>query len=519
MWLIAMICLVKVYCSRVLLYNQPMVSSLPQVEQIRHRFLRWLALGILAWLLATLPLPIAAGLVGVTAGAILFLRWPWLLWIGLAVVLPVSSGIKFGPLSATDVGVAAGVALWFVDGVRRRTLRLELSPEVVAVLVYVGALLLALYGAQNLGEAVAEVLKWVEVAVVILLVRQMLPPDKRQWLVVALLIGGISQGLLGLYQFIFRIGPDWFIILGRFMRASGSFHQPNPYAGYLGLCFPVAASLAIWHWHHLWQARCQNLKSKIQDLGFVGWALFYTGATGVIAAGLLASWSRGGWLGAATTTVLMLTLHSRRSMVLGVSGALVLLFVFLLSNALPIWVPAPVLARFQDIPAYFGLTDVLSQPVTDENFAIIERLAHWVAAVRMWESAPWLGIGPGNYNTVYPMVSLPQWEEPLGHAHNIYLNTLAESGLIGFAAYLGLWIVVLLWVWRQRWSAVDKHTGWRAALAIGILGVVGHSLVHNFFDNLFVQGIYLQLAFWLALLGQRAAKGVDQEKLCVTPER
>jgi hypothetical protein len=24
--------------------------------------------------------------------------------------------------------------------------------------------------------------------------------------------------------------------------------------------------------------------------------------------------------------------------------------------------------------------------------------------------------------------------------------------------------------------------------------------VHNFFDNLFVQGIYLQMAFWLALV-------------------
>jgi O-antigen ligase len=163
-------------------------------------------------------------------------------------------------------------------------------------------------------------------------------------------------------------------------------------------------------------------------------------------------------------------------------------------------VPAPVAARFQDIPAYFGLTDVLSQPVTDENFAIIERLAHWVAAGRMWESAPWLGVGPGNYNTVYPTVNLPRWDEPLGHAHNIYLNTLAESGLVGFAAYLCLWLVVILWLWRQRRRALQRQAGWTTALIIGIIGVIGHSLVHNFFDNLFVQGIYLQMAFWLALV-------------------
>lgn len=491
-----------------------MSSSLPQLEQIRHRLLFWLALGILTWFLATLPLPIAGGLVAATAGAVLLLRWPWLLWIGLAALLPVSSGIKLGPLSMTDVAVAAGVALWFVDGVRRRTLRLALSPEVVAILAYVGALLLALYGAQNLSEAVVEVLKWVAVAVVILLVRQMLPPTKRQWLVVALLVGGIGQGLLGLYQFIFRIGPDWFIILGRFMRASGSFYQPNPYAGYLGLCLPVAASLALWHWNQLWQAGIQNPKSKIQDITPILWPLFYTIATGVIAAGLFASWSRGGWLGAAAGAMIVLTLRSRQAMALGVSGALVLIFVLLLGSALPSWVPAPVADRFQDIPAYFGLTDVLSQPVTDENFAIIERMAHWVAAVRMWENAPWLGIGPGNYNTVYSTVNLPRWDEPLGHAHNIYLNTLAESGLVGFVAYLCLWLVVILWLWQQRNRALRRQAGWTSALIIGILGVIGHSLVHNFFDNLFVQGIYLQMAFWLALLGGYSAEAGNKPEEC-----
>lgn len=485
-------------------------GTLPQLEYWLRQSAIWLALGSLAWLLATLPLPIAAGLVGAATGAFLLLRWPWLLWLGLAVVLPVSSGIKFGPLSATDVGVAAGLALWFVDGVRRRSLQLTFSPVVVALLVYVGALLLALYGAQNLGESVAEVFKWGETALVILLVHQMLPATKRQWLVAALLLGGIGQGLLGLYQFVYRIGPDWFIILGRFMRASGSFHQPNPYAGYLGLCLPVAASLALWYWHRLWQARNQYPISNTQYLGFVLWALFYTGATSVIAAGLLASWSRGGWLGMVAGAAIVLTLRSRQAMMLGVGGGLLLLFIFLLGSALPSWIPAPVAARLQEIPAYFGLTDVLSQPVTDENFAVIERLAHWVAAVRMWESAPWMGVGPGNFNTVYPLVNLPRWEEPLGHAHNIYLNTLAESGLIGFTAYVGLWIVVILWLWRQRRNAFGERASWTAALTIGVLGVVGHSLVHNVFDNLFVQGSYLQLAFWLALLGQKAAKGANQ---------
>ena len=493
------------------------IVSLP-IERVIRACLPWLGLSLLAWLLATLPLTVVAGLLGATTGLFLLLRWPWLLWLGLAVALPVSSGIKVGPLSVTDVGLAAVVMLWFMEGVRQRTLRLTFSPVIVGLLLYVGALLLALHGALNLGEALAEVVKWGEVAVVLLVLRQMLPPQQTHWFVAALLVGGAGQALLGLYQFIFQIGPEWFIILGRFMRASGSFHQPNPYAGYLGLCLPVAASLTLWSWNRFWFSLPENPKSKIPNPKFLLWALFYTISTGIIALGLLASWSRGGWMGAVIGLTLVVVLRSRRAMMLGVGGVVVLLIAILLGSTLPAWIPAPVTARLQDIPAYFGLGDVLNQPVTDENFAVIERVAHWVAALRMWEQAPWVGVGPGNYATVYPTVRLLRWEEPLGHAHNIYLNTLAESGLIGLSAYGLLWLIVIGWLWRQRRVALERQAHWVAALALGSLGVIGHSLVHNLFDNLFVQGSYLQVAFWLAALHGATPAPTDTPVVTVSRE-
>lgn len=488
-----------------------MIAVSPQVgrklENLSRKTVAWLGVAILAWLVATLPLRMVAGAIGAATLGILLLRWPWLIWLGLAIALPVSSGSKIGPLSLTDIGLAAALALWLLDGVRRRTLRLTFSPLVGAVLGYVAALILSLIGALNLGEALAEVVKWIQVALVLLVLRQMMPRQQTHWLVAALLLGGVGQALLGLYQFIFQIGPEWFIILGRFMRASGSFGQPNPYAGYLGLCLPVAASLALWAWQRLWQPVDQSMgqsMAKTATVSFLWWALFYTAATILIGAGLLASWSRGGWMGAAGGLAIVLTLRSRQAMLAGLAGTLLLVVTMLVNSALPQWIPAPIAARLQDIPAYFGMTDVLNQPVTDENFAVIERIAHWVAALRMWEQAPWVGIGPGNYATIYPTVRIPRWEEALGHAHNIYLNTLAESGLIGFGMFLLIWLVAIRWTWRQHMIArrvnADWHDSWRAALAIGLLGVIGHSLVHNFFDNLFVQGIYLQVAFWLAAL-------------------
>ena len=49
---------------------------------------------------------------------------------------------------------------------------------------------------------------------------------------------------------------------------------------------------------------------------------------------------------------------------------------------------------------------------------------------------PWLGVGFGNYGAAYEEYALINWPDPLGHAHNYYLNLVAEIGFIGLGAYL-----------------------------------------------------------------------------------
>lgn len=447
----------------------------------------------LAWMLATLPLPLIGLVLAGATGALLLLRHPWLIWPGIGLVLPITSGLKWGPLSATDLLLAAAIAHWFADGVRRGSLRLEPPALTGWIGLYLAALLLATYAAADLTEAAREVIKWIELLLVVWLVGQTLTGDQCRWLALALLTGGALQGAYGLYQFIFRIGPDAFVLLGRFMRAAGSFHQPNPYAGYLGLSLPVAVSLALWGWQRLVDLAAPGRERTTALL----WALLYSGLTGLLAGGMLASWSRGGWLGAAVGVGLVIVLRSRRMLLAGLAAGLALLLLGVLGGLNPAVVPAPIAERLADVPAYLGvgIQEIVRQPVTDENFSVIERLAHWLAAVRMWETAPWLGVGPGNYATVYPAVRLPLWEGALGHAHNIYLNVLAETGLIGLAAYLLMWAGVVVWLWRQTRRAAPAS--WQRALLVGVLGVVAHLSVHNLFDNLYVQGIQLHIALWL----------------------
>ena len=502
-----------------------MVSPIPSVSE--QGFLRQATaltlLLALALALAIGPLRLLLPAVAATAVGLLLLRWPWLVWPLVGAALPVSSGVRVGPLTGTEGLLAAAVVLWLVDGVRQSRnqagkLQLAWRPRLVllALALYLAAQGLSLLRAPNLAEGVAEMVKWAEFALVLLVVPQMVGRAQARWLVAGLLLGGVAQALLGIYQFVFRIGPPWFLILGRFMRASGSFDQPNPYAGYLGLTLPVAASLSLW-------ALGQWRNRDAQGRQLAAWLdlLFYAGATALLGAALLASWSRGGWLGALAGIGVVIALRTRGTVALAVVGVALLLAA---GGPLAAVVPAPVAERFADLPEFIGVSSdpvvqqigIFRQPVTDANFAVLERLAHWEAARRMWMGSPWLGIGTGNYAVVYPEVNIRRWQEPLGHAHNIYLNTLAETGLIGLLAFLGFWLSAALFVarraFRQPFNTAWNETAtsnkqyaisnisWNRALALGVLGVLAHLAVHNVFDNLFVQGMYLHVALWLAAL-------------------
>ncbi len=208
------------------------------------------------------------------------------------------------------------------------------------------------------------------------------------------------------------------------------------------------------------------------------------------------SWARGAWLGLAAAVVVMtaaVIVRRGRTAVLGVA-LVALLFYFLLAGGLTV-VPPSIFQRVSDFVPYLSVVDVRGVEITDANFAVLERMAHWQSALAMWTDHPWLGVGIGNYEPVYPRYALPLWPLPLGHAHNYYLNIGAEAGILGFVAYLLLWGAALAVSWRST----RRAWGWYWGVALGVLGVVVHLSVHNFFDNLYVHAMYLHVAILLGI--------------------
>ena len=492
--------------------------------------------------IALLPLSWVLYLILATGALVVILLRPVVGLYLLVFAIPFGS-LREVSLGVLNIGGAEALAVltvtaWVVQMLARREIKTVLAPLVLPLLLFLSVASLSVMGALSLQWSGKGLLIWVEVLAVYLLVVNLVDFREARVIVILVLLAGCLEALLGIYQFFGRVGPEGFVLMDRFMRAYGTFDQPNPYGGYLALILPLAVGLF-------------TARAARRDLwALIGWALASV-SLALMGAALVMSWSRGAWLGFAAGLALVamaglwykafspvkggilgglsgavlgsLWLNaagvgkllapvvgalSGLGMGMGVSASLrhrwlwmlaavvLLLVVMLIALGGDQLVPTVVAQRFSDFIPYLRLQDVRGLHVTDENFAVVERLAHWEAALGMLQDRPLLGVGIGNYVPVYPAHALPGWRDPLGHAHNYYLHVAAETGLVGLAAYLFL----LFACFRQGWLAVRSLTGIHQGVALGILGVLGAFAVHSLFDNLYVHGMNIHLAMLLGLL-------------------
>jgi O-antigen ligase len=214
---------------------------------------------------------------------------------------------------------------------------------------------------------------------------------------------------------------------------------------------------------------------------------------GVLVAGLVASLSRGAWVGAAIGALAMplaaaLALGRRaRVAALALVGAGALVVVLGAAGLLPNFVAA----RLASITRYLGAFDAGAVAVTPENFAVVERMSQMQAGWRMFMAHPLTGVGPGNYSVAYPQFAVGQWHASRGHAHNYYLHMAAEAGAAGLLAYLALLAAV---VWQAIAILRRAKSTFCHSVAIGCCGIIAAVAGHNLFENLHVLSMGIQVA-------------------------
>ncbi len=439
--------------------------------------------------------------------------------VALVILKPLSAflllpfGIAFGSLASisalrvnigpTDLLVGALSARWLMD--HRHTLhsmQLQFRADrwraasqheraqiavFLALATYLVVVCLSMVVAADRVAAFKEIIKWSEVLVIVALSASYLRAEWHVRMVVWATIGAaVAEALLGYAQWVMatgQAGPS-----GENLRVFGTFAQPNPYGGFINFGLLLALTLAIFG---------RDFRERWLAAG-----------AGVLLLGAQAlAGSRGALLGLLVALIMMVTIGWRRERLATIVAAVSIPLVAIgwLTNVVPARVQQTVLAQLR-------VSDALNGTVTSANFSTVERLAHWIAGLRMFAAHPILGVGAGNYDATYAMYALPDWPDALGHAHNYYINAAAETGILGLVAFLALTSATLY----LGWYAVS-HTGLSGALpssqraiALGLFGAVVALAVHNLTDDLFVHAMELQFALTLgcliALLRMSAAR-------------
>jgi O-antigen ligase/cytochrome c-type biogenesis protein CcmH/NrfG len=228
---------------------------------------------------------------------------------------------------------------------------------------------------------------------------------------VVVVLGVVAVGMAAYQRW---VDPEW-LMLGRrqapqfFGRSSGPFGIPNSLAALLLLLLPPALAVGL--------GRTASPGRRMAALGLA--ALF--------AYGLFLTISRGAWLGLALALAAWPLLVRGRSLAgrLAISGGIL---AGLIATGVALYQLAP------------GVRLRMDQFVADGGERT--RPIMWRIAWSIFREHPATGGGAGSYNVLLEKFRPENFQDDAQWAHNDYLNTLSDYGLVGFVLLFGAAAVI-----------------------------------------------------------------------------
>ncbi len=353
------------------------------------------------------------------------------------------------------------LAVWSVRLVLdRQPIRVRLNPGVYflgAVLVVVGIQLLPFAPAsiRSIDPFLTYLgfLHLLSLGVIYFLVINTVTTRERLRLAVSAL--ALWGGVIALYAVIQHfMGQGQYAALRKLSVAApfGTFVNRNHFAGFAEMIAPIALALATFR------------RSKGDDT-----RIFFAIAGILIFLALILSGSRGGWLAAVILVVCFASLATRewKQSPQITAGGLLLIPVMV---GMGVW--------------WMGVEPLAARlNANDQDTAQLKeigRFAIWKNTMSLVRERPVLGTGLGTYEIAYPRWDRSDGRFRVEQAHNDYLQSLAELGVVGGAIVLGF----LGWLFYRMWKGFHDRTTpsqvrW---IRIGCLsGCVG-LLVHSFVD-------------------------------------
>ncbi|MGC9610781.1 MAG: O-antigen ligase family protein [Minisyncoccia bacterium] len=137
------------------------------------------------------------------------------------------------------------------------------------------------------------------------------------------------------------------------------------------------------------------------------------------------------------------------------------------------------------------------------------RLWTWGEAIKAWKERPVFGWGPENFSVAFDKYFDSRFFNPDGssetwfdRAHSVFFDYLAETGTLGFLAYLGIFMTFAIKFFRNKFSADAREN----TLLLGIIvAYLGQGAI--LFD---VTPIYLPFFITLAFLVNKLIENRNQ---------
>jgi O-antigen ligase len=304
---------------------------------------------------------------------------------------------------------------------------------------------------------------------------------------------GLAVAISGyaVYQYVTNSDKVWYFIKppGYKDRAGGTYINPNNLAGFLELLIPLGVAYTL-------VGRARPLTRVL-----LGYAVF------VMAAGMGVTVSRGGWVSCGVALVLlmgvMLLHHNFRLQ------AVLFLAVLAVGCAVFFVTAKPFEKRFT--------TSADATETTPMTRSFKSRYELWQAAIRMWRDHVWFGVGPGLYDYRFRVYRPLEIQVRPDRAHNEYLDTLADWGVVGAASVAAALVTlgagtVKTWKFvRRTENEFGKSYSNKFAFVLGAAAGLLALLLHSFTDfNLQIPANAILATSLMALLNSHLRFASDR---------
>lgn len=371
--------------------------------------------------------------------------------------------ISFVSIAAGNVFLGIAVLLFFISVYKHKIdINKKFKGYYFAIAIFVFTMLLS---ALFSGDIVYGLNRWADMWIwrlmPFIIVTTMITEPNKSLNILKVSCIGISIGILCL---IFQgVSGDG--------RAAGFFGHPMTFAGYLCMYLPL---FLIGYFDNLFGGKYRNVSGLLFVAGIA--ALIFNG-------------TRGAWIAVAITSGILLLYYmfkNKRNLIIG-TVVIALCGGILVNN-----------------DAFMHRVSTITNNRYQSNS---ERLLMWNSAWNMFKDHPVLGVGLGQYKDNYQHKYIsPKAKEPnLAHAHNNFLQMLAENGMVGFIGFISMFIYIAGYNLKQFFT--EKNIYSLAICAVTVTLLLQGCTEFNFGNSAVVKSYWLVLGCLVVLAESFKKKG------------